>query len=61
MGNKSFVLEYLITTSDNTIHTIGTSIQVMFDTKTKQTIPIPSWLKEEVLSYEKEGTVSMKS
>ncbi len=60
MGTKSFVLEYMITTEGNTIHTVGTSIQVMFDTKEKKTIGIPNWLKDELQTYEKEGSIYMK-
>lgn len=61
MGQKSFVLEYMITTNENTIHTLGSSTQVMFDTKTKKTILIPEWLRSEVIAFEKVGTVVQKS
>lgn len=60
MGKKSFVLEYMITTEDNTVHTVGTSIQVMFDTENKKTIEIPKWLREEVFAYEKDGSIVMR-
>ncbi|ADR20848.1 hypothetical protein MATR_15260 [Marivirga tractuosa] len=60
MGKKSFVLEYMITTEDNTVHTVGTSIQVMFDTKNKTTIEIPDWLRNELMAYEKEGSIEVK-
>jgi acyl-CoA thioester hydrolase len=61
MGKKSFVLEYMITTDEKLVHTIGTSIQVMFDTKTKTTIEIPKWLREELITYEKDGSIEFKS
>ena len=61
IGKKSFVIEYMITTSDNTVHTIGTSIQVMFDMKTKQTIEVPDWLREDLIKYEKENTIETKA
>lgn len=60
MGTKSFILEYMITTSDQTVHTVGTSTQVMFDTKNKKTIAIPDWLAKELTAYEKEGSISFK-
>ncbi len=60
MGKKSFVLEYMITTDDKTVHTVGTSIQVMFDTKTKNTIEIPEWLRNELMAYEKEDSIALK-
>ncbi len=57
IGNKSFILEYMITTENGTIHTVGTSSQVMFDTKERKTIAIPEWLKKEIIAYEKDGTI----
>ncbi|WKK80170.2 acyl-CoA thioesterase [Marivirga arenosa] len=60
MGKKSFVIEYMITTDDKNVHTVGTSIQVMFDTKSKTTIEIPDWLRNEIASYEKENTINIK-
>lgn len=60
MGNKSFILEYMITTNGSEIHTVGTSTQVMFDTQTKKTIVLPDWLKQELTSYEKEGSIMIK-
>ncbi|MBK6266294.1 acyl-CoA thioesterase [Marivirga sp. S37H4] len=60
MGTKSFVLEYMITTNGNDIHTVGTSIQVMFDTKEKSTISIPEWLRNELHTYEKPGSILIK-
>jgi len=61
IGKKSFVIEYMITTADNTIHTLGSSTQVMFDTANKKTIAIPEWLRKELLAFEKDGTVTLRS
>ena len=60
IGKKSFVLEYMITTDKHTVHTIGTSVQVMFDTKSQKSIEIPDWLREELMNFEKEGSIQMK-
>lgn len=60
MGKKSFVLEYMITTDDKIVHTVGTSIQVMFDTKNKTTIEIPEWLRNELMAFEKEESIEIK-
>ena len=64
LGGKSFDLEYAITTQKPgqpiTVHAVGKTVQVMFDTKTRTTIAIPDWVKEEILSYEKEGSVLVK-
>ena len=59
IGKKSFVLEYMITSSDNELHTIGTTTQVMFDTKTKKTIEVPKWLKEELIKFENKDTIAI--
>ncbi|PTB94830.1 thioesterase [Marivirga lumbricoides] len=60
MGNKSFILEYMITTNGTEIHTLGTSTQVMFDTKARKTIAMPQWLKDELVAYEKENSIIIK-
>jgi acyl-CoA thioester hydrolase len=60
MGTKSFVLEYLITSGEGTVHARGTSTQVMFDMKERKTIEIPEWLKDEVMAFEKEDTIIFK-
>lgn len=55
-GNKSFDLEYAITSQkeDNLIlHATGKSTQVMFDTKAHRSIVIPEWLKGELSIFEK--------
>jgi len=54
-GNKSFDLEYLITSktdNDLIIHAQGKSVQVMYDTKSKKSIKLPEWLKKEIDYYE---------
>ena len=54
-GNKSFDLEYLITSKSDDgliIHAQGKSVQVMYDTKSKKSIQIPDWVKEEINQYE---------
>ena len=54
-GNKSFDLEYLITSEKNggiTIHAEGKSIQVMYDLKAKKSIAVPEWFKDELQAFE---------
>ncbi len=56
MGTKSFVLEYLITSKkgdEMVIHSSGTTTQIMFDTKTKSTIEIPSWVRSSLTAFDK--------
>lgn len=57
-GTKSFEIQYAVTSQkeDGThiIHATGESTQVMFDMKTKQTIPIPEWMKNDLILYEKQ-------
>ena len=55
-GNKSFVLEYAVCSGskDNPIlHSHGKTTQIMFDTKSRSTIEIPQWLREEISAFEK--------
>lgn len=54
-GNKSFDLEYVVTSKKENktiIHAAGKSTQVMFDTKAHKSILIPEWLKEEINLFE---------
>lgn len=54
-GNKSFDLEYMITSEEEgeiKIHATGKSVQVMYDTSAKKSVPMPTWLKEEINNYE---------
>ena len=55
-GNKSFELEYIITSGENheILHATGRSTQVMFDIKTRSTIVIPHWVKDEITAFEGE-------
>lgn len=55
IGTKSFVLEYAITSEKNgetIIHATGTTTQIMFDMKTRQTIEVPTWVKESLEEFE---------
>ncbi|MDM1348884.1 acyl-CoA thioesterase [Myroides marinus] len=58
MGSKSFEIEYAIVSEGENreliLHAIGTSTQVMIDMKEKKTIELPSWMREEITSYEPE-------
>lgn len=60
-GTKSFDIEYAITSThpngNQELNCIGSSTQVMFDMKTRTTTEVPAWLKEEILAYEKPGSV----
>lgn len=51
IGNKSFDLEYIITskssTNEDIIHCTGKSTQVMIDLKEKKSIEIPEWLRKD--------------
>ena len=63
LGTKSFVLEYVVSSTnlngENVIHAIGESTQIMFDMKTKKTIEIQDWLKEQLIAYEVEGSIEI--
>ena len=56
ISNKSFEMEYLITSlaEDGTeiIHAKGKSINVMVDIIVKKSIPIPTWLRSDLEEYE---------
>jgi acyl-CoA thioester hydrolase len=64
IGSKSFVVEYLISSEDkeggNIVHATGETVQIMFDMFNKKTIAIPDWLRKELNSFEKEGTIEEK-
>lgn len=52
IGNKSFVIEYVIVSEKNNeqvIHAQGTTTQIMFDMKTRTTIEIEDWIKEGLI------------
>lgn len=56
LSNKSFEMEYLITSMDkegNTIiHAKGKSVNVMIDMQAKKSIEIPAWLRQNITNYE---------
>lgn len=55
IGNKSFVLEYLLSSGIEEslkIHAKGTSTQIMFDMKTRSSMPIPQWVREALVAYD---------
>lgn len=56
ISNKSFVMEYIITsqTLDGTtiVHAKGKSVNVMVDTLAKKSIEIPDWLRDDLNTYE---------
>lgn len=55
MGSKSFVLEYAITSEEKgqqVVHATGTTTQIMFDMKTRQTIEIPDWVRASLAKYD---------
>lgn len=57
MGSKSFVLEYALTSQKDgklIIHAKGSTVQVMFDMKTRTTIPIADWVRQAIQAYEAE-------
>lgn len=56
VSNKSFEIEYLITSkaADDTdiVHAQGKSINVMVDNIVKKSIAIPDWLRQDLMEYE---------
>ena len=55
LGNKSFVLEYVITSKngeERIVHAVGSSTQIMFDMTTKSTIEIPDWVRESLSKHD---------
>ena len=56
MGTKSFEFQYLIVRVEkdgsHTLLTSGTSTQVMFDYKNNTSVPVPSYLREQMQAYE---------
>lgn len=54
IGNKSFVLEYAIVSQkggEHVIHASGTTTQVMFDMKTRTTVPIEDWIRDGLTNH----------
>lgn len=57
IGNKSFELQYLITSEikgREKLATTGSTTLVMFDYHKQVSIPMPDYLKEKIRSYEPE-------
>lgn len=56
MGNKSFDLQYIITSinkeGEEIIHAVGKSTQVMFSTEERKTIEIPDWMRQNISNFE---------
>lgn len=55
IGNKSFVLEYAITSKngdDTIVHATGSTTQIMFDMKTRTTIEIPDWVRQSLTALD---------
>ncbi len=55
IGGKSFVLEYIITSGkgeETIIHARGTTTQIMFDMKTRQTIEIPERVRASLREFD---------
>ena len=62
IGNKSFDCEYAITTDGKDgvpiLHSLGKTVQVMYDTQSRKPTSVPDWLREELMAFEKDGTVN---
>lgn len=55
IGGKSFVLEYIITSGkgkETVIHAKGTTTQIMFDRKTRQTIEISDRVRASLREFD---------
>lgn len=56
LGNKSFEIEYLITSTakdgSEILHAKGKSVQVMIDIAVKKPIELPEWLRKDITDYE---------
>jgi len=56
MGTKSFEFQYLIVrvekNGSHTLLTSGNSTQVMFDYKNNISVPVPDYMREQMLTYE---------
>lgn len=55
IGNKSFVLEYAVTSKKDEktiVHATGNTTQIMFDLKTRTTIEIPEWVREALAAFD---------
>ena len=55
MGKKSFSLEYVITSEkkgETVIHASGSTTQIMFDMRNRQTIEIEPWVRDNLKTFE---------
>lgn len=55
IGNKSFVLDYVITSKKGdevVVHATGHTTQIMFDMKTRSTIEIPDWVRSALAAFD---------
>jgi len=55
IGNKSFVLEYAVTSQkgeEQLVHATGQTTQIMFDMKTRTTIEIPDWVRQALAAFD---------
>lgn len=59
IGTKSFVLEYAIVSNPGeelVIYATGTTTQVMFDMKSRQTVEVPEWVRASLMAFDKLST-----
>jgi acyl-CoA thioester hydrolase len=55
IGTKSFVLEYAVVSEkdgETVIHATGSTTQIMFDMKTRTTIEVADWVRENLDIFE---------
>lgn len=55
IGNKSFVLDYIVTSikdGETIVHASGQTTQIMFDMKNRTTIEIPDWVRNSLSSFD---------
>jgi acyl-CoA thioester hydrolase len=54
LGRKSYVVEYAITSVDGArLHATARSVQVMFDYRARQTVPIDQALRDRIERFER--------
>lgn len=56
LGNKSFEIEYAVTSQkgeETIIHASGSSTQIMFDTHKRHTIEIEDWVRQKLSTFDK--------
>lgn len=59
IGTKSFVLEYAIVSNPGeelVIYATGTTTQVMFDMKSRQTVEVPEWVRASLMAFDQLST-----